>query len=286
MRAMARRLNMVEVSLGPKPQVLRWLDEMFGFGSEEAYAAWLVDQPIGCLPRVKIAEAVEGAVREAMRGAPKETIQGAVRNAVRDVYFLTKLVIDLIALVDEKVALFELHAALCARELQLAMIHHLALELPTASRRLSGSRTAILDLRDHLAAFVGAVCRTQQTVEIISRRYFDGHSVVFPAKASSLADAAERAEAVVAEYNGFVAAAAKRLGLGGPTKPARAHPGRADREGLRLDLTAIREAAAASAVTLACGHVGLAKADALWDIGRPEEAARLLRACNPWGARP
>jgi hypothetical protein len=109
---------------------------------------------------------------------------------------------------------------------------------------------------------------------------------VFPAKASGLADAAERAETVVAEYNAFVASAAKRLGLGESTKPARARPDRANREGLRLDLAAIRKAAAASAVTLACGHVGLAKADALWDIGRPEEAARLLRACGPWGARP
>jgi hypothetical protein len=123
-------------------------------------------------------------------------------------------------------------------------------------------------------------------VEIISRRYFDGHPVVFPTKAACLADTAERAGTVVAEYNRFVASAAKRLGLGEPTRPARARRDRAKCEGLRLELAAIREAAAASAVTLACGHVGLAKADALWDIGRPEEAARLLRACNPWGARP
>jgi hypothetical protein len=123
-------------------------------------------------------------------------------------------------------------------------------------------------------------------VEIISRRYFDGHPVVFPTKASGLADAAERAETVVAEYNAFVASAAKRLGPGEPTKPASARRDRAKCEGLRLDLAAIRQAAAASAVPLVCGHVGLAKADALWDIGRPEEAARLLRASGPWGARP
>jgi len=286
MKAAARRLGKVEASLTPKQQVLLWLDQMFGYGSEETYAAWLVEQPADCRPRVKIAEAVRGAVGAAMRGESRETIRRAVQHAVRDVYFLTALVIDLIAWVDERVGLFEVHAALCARTLQLAMIRGLALKLPGAPTKPSDLRTATLNLRDHLVDLVGAVCEIQQTVRITSERYFDGHPIVFPGKARSLAETAERAETLVAEYNRFVASEAKRLGTDGPSEAARAGAGLAHGKRLALDLAAIRKDAATGAIAATQHHVRLAQADALWNIGRTEEAARLLRACSPQAACP
>jgi len=91
-------------------------------GSEEAYFEWLGERSIQALPRIKLAEAVAEAARKRMRGEPKEAVENVVRRAVRDVYFLSRLVIDINTLVSERTTVFDGQAALCARGLQLLVV--------------------------------------------------------------------------------------------------------------------------------------------------------------------
>ena len=264
MRDAGKRLDDVEAALTPKQQVLRWLDHVAGMGSEEAYFKWLAERSYEALPRIKLAEAVAEATRKKMRSAPKEAVEVAVRRAVRDVYFLTKLVIDINTLVTEKAGAFDLQAALCARGLQLLMV------AAVAPRRGQGALpwldwpVQLRGVRDDLVALLSDIYTLEEAVQLIRHRLFDDHPILFPGRAELLAESREKAESLVAEYASLLAS--ESLDAGG------------DFTELGLALDALREAVQPAAAATARHYRDLAKADALWNIGQREAAARLWKS--------
>ncbi|MGB2754662.1 MAG: hypothetical protein WBD75_01935 [Phycisphaerae bacterium] len=276
MKAAEKRLEKVEASLTPKQQILRWLDQVHGFQSEDKYCEWLKGQPASELPRVRMVEAAGDAARRAMRGEPAEVIERATRNAERDVIFLTELVLQLNTLVDQKGEVFSLRAALLARALQLAILSEVAgadsavaAVMPNPSLRLS-------EIREETERLLGEICVLQGTVEIIRRRYFDGRPMVFPRKAAYLKAVWGAACALGCEYNRLVAHRSPSVEAdgaeGGKPEDAPAAPG-------VIDMEAVQAKAAAVAAAEARFCVYLAKAEALALTGRIDEAVSLLKAC-------
>jgi hypothetical protein len=264
MRDAGKRIDDVEAALTPKQQVLRWLDHVAGLGSEEAYFKWLAERSFEALPRIKLAEAVAEATRKRMRGEPKEAIENVVRRAVRDVDFLTKLVLDINVLVTEKTGAFDLQAALCARGLQLLVV---AAAVP---RRGQGALpwldrpVQLQEVLDDVVALLSDIYTLEEAVRLIQRRLFDDHPILFPGRAKRLAEGREKAESVVAEYASLRASGSL--------------DGGEDSTELGLALDALGQAVQPAAAATARYYGDLAEADALWEVGQREAAAR------PWMA--
>jgi len=276
MKAAERRLEKVEASLTPKQQVLRWLDQVHGFQSEDKYCEWLKDQPASELPRVRMVEVAGDAARRAMRGEPEEVIERAARDAERDVIFLTELVLQVNTLVDQKSEIFSFRAALHARALQLAMLSEeagadsaVAAAMPNPSLRLS-------EIHEETERLLGEICVLQGTVEIIQRCYFDGRPMVFPRKAACLKAVWEAVCALGCEYNRLVARRSSSVETDGAEvgKPEEAPVA----SGV-IDMEAVQTKAAALAAEEARFCVYLAKGVTLNHVGRFDDAVRLLKAC-------
>ena len=233
-------------------------------GSEEAYFEWLGERSIQALPRIKLAEAVAEAARKRMRGEPKEAVENVVRRAVRDVYFLSRLVIDINTLVSERTTVFDGQAALCARGLQLLVV-------AAAVPRRGQTALPWLDLpfqlqevRDDAIALLSDIYTLEGAIGLIRRRLFDDHPILFPGRAKRLADSREKAESLVAKYASLRASGSL--------------DGGEDSTELGLALDALRQAVQPVAAATARHWRDLAKADALWDIGQREAAARLWKS--------
>ena len=255
----------------PKQQVLRWLDEVSGFGSEEAYAEWLSGQPIQQLPRIRIADDVAGAVRKAMLGRPRESVERVIQDAVRDVYFLTKLVLDINTLVTEKAGALDLQAALCARGLQLLVVAAAVPRRGQAALPWLDRPLQLQEVRNDVVALLSHIYMLEEAIRLIRRRLFDDHPILFPGRAELLAQNREKAESVVAEYASLLASGSL--------------DGGEDATELGLAFDALRQAVQPAAAATARYYGDLAKADALWDIGQREAAARLWKARAGVGLR-
>lgn len=173
MRVSARRLEKLEAGLTPKQHVLRWLDHAFSFGSEEAYTDWLVSRSMSELPRIKLAETVADAARSTHRGAPREAVEQAVLRAVRDVYFLTQLVVDMNTLVGAKAEVFSSQAAVCARGLQLLVLREMAWGRTGRPAAACSWAVNALGIRREIEAFAAEVYTVQEMVGVIARHYFN-----------------------------------------------------------------------------------------------------------------
>ncbi len=264
MRDARKRLDDMEAALTPKQQVLRWLDHVAGLGSEEAYFKWLAERSFEALPRIKLAEAVAEATRKKMRSAPKEAVEVAVRRAVRDVYFLTKLVIDINTLVSEKATVFDVQAALCARGLQLLVVAAAVPRRGQAALPWLDRPLQLREVRNDVVVLLSDIYTLEEAIRFIRRRLFDDHPILFPGRAKRLAEGREKAESVVAEYASLLASGS--------------FDGGGDSTELGLALDALRKAVQPVAAATVRHCVDLAKADALWDIGQREAAARLWKS--------
>jgi len=276
MKAAERRLEKVEASLTPKQQVLRWLDQVHGFQSEDKYCEWLEGQPASELPRVRMVEAAGDAARRAMRGEPEEVIERAARDAVRDVIFLTELVLQVNTLVDQKSEVFSLRAALHARALQLAMLSEVAGADSAVAAAMPNPSLRLSEIREETERLLGEIGVLQGTVEIIQQYYFDGRPMVFPRKAACLKAVWEAACALGFEYNRWVAHRSPSVEAdgaeGGKPEDAPAAPG-------VIDMEAVQARAAAAAAEEARFCTDLAKGVTLNHLGRFDDAVRLLKAC-------
>jgi hypothetical protein len=267
MKAANRRLDKVEAALLPKQQVLRWLDHAFSFGTEEEYFAWQMKQPPDDRPRVGIPRKVEASVRAAMRGEPANIVDRAVNQAVRDVFFLTQLVIDANLLVHERCRELELRVALGARGLQLLEVHT-AVRGAGLAGNLGNRNYRAAAVQGEIEALVRDSEVLEKAVEAIRRRYFDGHSILFHGTAGHLARVEHLTQALVAEYDGL----SQGRGESVRRSPSSSAPD-TDVGGVSpglpvLDPDTVRRDARAEGVALARYRAYLAKAHVLWDLGR------------------
>ena len=270
MKASTRRLNQVEEVLTPKQRVLQWLGHAQEFESAEGYCLKMFQWPVSKWPGEKLTKAAAAAARERLKGYPREIIETAARDAVRDVLFLLGLVGDVNVWVAGKFRDFETQAALCARGLQLAMV-------PRDPGPRAGSGPAPCgpswqDVRREIVAFATQVSATRQAVDLMSRNFFDGHSILFSRTDGYLSESQRTVGTLVETYNGALANAAT-----GPSNGKRgtAKTGADSPEAIGEDV--FRETSLAVVASIVREKVGEAKARAAWQIGETELATEVLK---------
>ena len=119
--------------------------------------------------------------------------------------------------------------ALCARGLQVALLHGKAGGNREGDLGLCG--LTLSDVRSEIVAFAAQVSLVRQAVNLVSRRYFDGHPILFPGTAESLSDATKTSAILVEAYNEAVSGllrgrgkGARREGVKAPAGAAAAQP--------------------------------------------------------------
>lgn len=134
--------------------------------------------------------------------------------------------------------------------------------------------TQLQEIRSKLSAHLVGVYINRQAIEVVSRNYFDGKPILFPAGRRRLDAAVEMAEALVEEFNAFVQDRLDRFTdeqLLHAEKPG-ADPQYPD--GLFIVAKQIRSIAASGVRDMVADVVRAAKAEALGLVGRADEAAR------------
>ena len=111
------------------------------------------------------------------------------------------------------------------------------------------------DWQRFVAGFLGEVYAFQEAVASISRRYFDGHEVLFPNVAKDMANVVKETERMVTDFDDEC-----RPNL---------------EEQAVVDPEAVRNGAGKEAAANIAGLVDMAKAKALEDMGEQEAAAEL-----------
>ncbi|HUU11391.1 MAG TPA: hypothetical protein VM431_12770 [Phycisphaerae bacterium] len=273
MRTAHRRLAKVEADLTPKQRVLQWLDEALEAGSTEAYCRQMFDEPVSEWPGTRLTEAVAEATRKRLRGYPREAVESRARDAARDILFLLSLVGETNRSVTRKVKEFTWAAALCARGIEVAVLRPEA----GGNREATLSRRGLTlsDVRSEIVAFAAQVSLVRHAVNIVSRRYFDGHPILFPGTAESLSEATKTSAILVEAYNEAVSDLPRGRGKGGRREGVKAQAGAAAAQ--PIEETDLGEVSAAVAEPLVRQLVADAKAGAAWQVGQSDLAARILR---------
>ncbi|KPK45635.1 MAG: hypothetical protein AMK72_10780, partial [Planctomycetes bacterium SM23_25] len=155
---------------------------------------------VGYLSGTLLKALQQGDIEQRMRGELQEAIENVVRRAVRDVYFLSRLVVDVNMLVTEKAGAFDLQAALCARGLQLLVVAAAVPRRGQTALPWLDLPLRLREVRDDAVALLSDIYTLEEAIGLIRRRLFDDHPILFPGRARRLADSRDTAESLVAEY--------------------------------------------------------------------------------------
>ena len=199
-----RRLRAIEGGLTAKQAIIMWMEEAHQFSYPLAYARWLSQQPRHAYPLNRMANQMAAAVREGRSGQPRRAAEGTLKSALRDLCFLFFL---------EQAAVSHAHHELEKLELRLALVkaqfdsflqqqaHHRHLLIASLEtlvpddpgeprvRALAQVRESAESLRDAAADWASAEQEARREVaslrgvsKLIAERYFDSHSVLYPAQ--------------------------------------------------------------------------------------------------------
>jgi len=270
MKASARRLNQVEEILTPKQRVFQWLGHAQEFESAEGYCLKMFRWPVSEWPGEKLTKAAAAAARERLKGYPREVVETAARDAVRDVLFLLGLVGEMNAFVADKFSVFETQAGLCARGLQLAAV--LRGPAPKAGSGPACCGPSWQDVRREIIAFATQVSATLQAVALISRKFFDGHPILFTRTDGYLSKSQRTAETLVETYNEAVADTPPQVSKGkrGTVKAGADSPE-------AIEENEFQGTSLAAMASIVREKVTEAKARAAWQIGETELATQVLK---------
>ncbi len=260
------RLGRLETGLTPSQAFLLWLQEVQGFDSLVAYARWVVEQPDGSYPLVRMPRQVAEAVRQAMKGKSRNEFSRQIARAQKEVVFLFYL---------WKIPNLELLAAAEELRLRLHLLveQHRLLSLAQQVEREVGRRrkrplafcyptdVASLDekaveWRESARDCFLSVFTSAAAARLLSRHYFSGQEFLFSQTAGILANAEGAVQCLTELFN-----------LGPRAK---------DDIGLVLD--EIQEEARPQARALARYWVDMAKAEALEKAGEEGAAEELVRS--------
>ena len=268
MKTAMRRLQHAEAALSSKQQVLNWLDQALKFGSEERYFQWLRKQPTSELPRIKIIDAVTRTVRGRLKGQPPVVIDRAIRSARQEVVFLTQLVIDLHVRMNTECDLFDLQAALCARTLQVLVLVCSPSQQKKDNQTPQGTEALVHLACNQVQEFLLGVLCLETTIKTLQDRYFDGHAVVFPERASAIATAHETALVLEREARAIAGAWKDRLSQSAKMEEA------------LVGEEALAKEAAAAASSCVRSMTALAKAEAYGATDCLEQARAVIDAAT------
>jgi len=187
-----KRLTRIETSLTPKQAVLLWLKEVQQLDPNE-FDEKVLKCPMHEAPRVRIPEMAEKAVRDSLRkkGLKPESVSEAALEAWKQADFMLVLVY----LLNEEI---RQEARVSTPCLRLLLVE---LGWMEEKHQEHGLFTAWGGWR---ALFINTMTRTlllRATIEAISKRMYDNHSLLFPDVETSLNHRIEWAELLAGGYN-------------------------------------------------------------------------------------
>jgi hypothetical protein len=200
---LAKRLEAVEDNLTPQEAVIRWIREAHEFGSMESYARWLIDQPDDVYPLIRMPQQVVGAVKARNKGVPDIKLRPEFYRVQKDVlflYFLHKMV-EMKALIDHEA--IQLRVLILVKEIRALINEKHALDQMRLARvDLDGKRhrrpgkvekTTSAIYEDHVRSWAPETEEVAVRIlgflagaQLISRRYFAGADIIYPATRENL----------------------------------------------------------------------------------------------------
>ena len=165
-------------------------------------------------------------------------------------------------------------AALCVRGLQVALLQEKA--GGSKETGLGPGGPALSDIRSDILTFAAQVSLVRQAVDLVSRRYFDGHPVLFSGTAESLSDATKTSAILVEAYNEAVSDLPRARGKGRRQEGVKVQAGAAAAQ--PIEEADLRDVSPVVAWPLVRQLVADAKARAAWQVGQSDLAARILRS--------
>ena len=279
MKTNTKRLREVEAALTPKQRVLQWLEEARKTSSLVGYCQIRLGQPVPQPPATELTEAAAEEVRKRLKGKPYEVTRNAVQHSLRNVMFLLTLAIETNVLVMSKRTEFELTGALCARSLQLATFLESA--SAAAKKNADGLGPSLGETRRDIVAFATEASATRQAVDHISRRFFDGRTVLFTSTEQDLSDAEQTARTLLEAFNEVAA----ENGHGGGKGKGKKHAASALAGGRPrpIEKGTFQETVHAVMLSLVHKKVTESNAHAAWEVGETDLAAEMLKSLHSNG---
>ena len=199
----AKRLDAVGDNLTPQEAMLHWMREAHEFGSCGAYARWLIDQPDDVYPLIRMPTQVVGAVKARYKGVPDLKLRPEFYRVQKDVlflYFLHKQV-EMKALIDHEA--IQLRVRILVKEIRALITEKHSLDLMRLDRvDLDGKRhgrpgkvekTTKANYEDHVRSWAPEakevairILAFLAAAHLISRRYFAGEDIIYPATRENL----------------------------------------------------------------------------------------------------
>jgi hypothetical protein len=194
MTSSKRRLDKLQVSLTPKQAILLWMEEAHQYDTMEQYARSLKGGPNSAWPLATLPEQVAVGVQQ----------------AVRDVLFLFHLHQQVNRKLIEKQEAFLFRLRWLRAELG-----RLCYQKKVGQASPSGIPTGVPKHQDltrwqkEAELFLGELQGLRLAVMAISKRYFGGHDLLFPALTEGLSHLVKAMEVLVEMFNEDLAPSAR-----------------------------------------------------------------------------
>lgn len=258
----AKRLKQIETTLTPKQAVLLWLKEAQQMGLL-AYMEQQFNTPMHNAPRARLTEMVGKAVCEGLQkqGMEYQRIMRVAREAKKQTDFLVVLALDLQQEVHFECTLNEPYIELLYEKFR-RMLEHFVQGKFAPSVWKQWRKVLIVKLMN--------LWRLRDTLEAISKKYFDHHAILFSEDARDLDSQIRILEELVAHYNSFNGRLPTWTGI-----KVQALRSRIQKE---IDRRALERAANAKKRTLE----DLGESEAAWKLVQPYaiDALRRFRASS------
>jgi hypothetical protein len=210
MTSSKRRLDKLQVSLTPKQAILLWMEEAHQYDTMEQYARSLKGGPNSAWPLATLPEQVAVGVQQALKGQAREGVSRGMRQAVRDVLFLFHLHQQVNRKLIEKQEAFLFRLRWLRAELG-----RLCYQKKVGQASPSGIPTGVPKHQDltrwqkEAELFLGELQGLRLAVMAISKRYFGGHDLLFPALTEGLSHLVKAMEVLVEMFNEDLAPSAR-----------------------------------------------------------------------------
>ena len=265
MRSTTRRLDTIEESLSPKQTMLLWMEQAHQYPSMYDYVMSLEGCPETAFPMYMLPSQVEKAVQSTMKGEPRHEVSGAIRSAVKDTIFLfhlhqqvnTKLMSEH----DTNVYRFRWLSS----ELQKLLYENLVSDVLSrdGKHRLARSKAKRSDdlalWKSSCEEFLRGLYSMRDAIAFVSRKYFDGHEMLFSEVADGFNVTVKYLEELAEMYNDEV------MSMGRPNR----------RNGRLIGSASLQAKCAKSSVAHFAYLVDMAKAEALDFMGDNRAAVEL-----------
>jgi hypothetical protein len=198
----SRRLDKLQLSLTPKQAILFWMEEAHQYDTMDQYVRALKDGPDSSWPMATLPQQVAGAVEQALTGRPRKEISRGVRQAIRDVLFLFHLHQQVNGKLMEEQKAFLYRLRWLRAELGRLRYQKLVSQASPPGIRTRVPRSQDLTRwQEEAELFLEELHGLRLAVMTISKRYFDGHDLLFPALTESLDYLINAMEALAEMFN-------------------------------------------------------------------------------------